>query len=51
MSEDKIIEICELFYYFDSNGKKLYTSNEVFAHVRSKEFGTNKVFIEKNTTN
>ena len=45
MSED-LITTSEIFYYYDNKGKKLYTSNEVFAGVRAKFYGTIKVFIE-----
>ena len=45
MSED-LITIVEIFYYYDDKGRKLYTSNEVFANVRAKFYGTEKVFVE-----
>ena len=45
MSED-LITASEIFYYFDDKGRKLYTSNEVFASVRAKYYGTVKVFVE-----
>lgn len=48
MSEDQIIEDYELFYYYDSNGKKLYTPSEVYASVRARQYGTNKVYLENN---
>lgn len=38
----------EIFYYYDSEGKKLYTPSEVFASVRANQNGTKKVFVEKN---
>jgi hypothetical protein len=47
MSDDLIIT-SEIFYYFDDRGRKLYTSNEVFASVRAKFYGTGKVFVENN---
>ena len=45
MSED-LITTSEIFYYFDDKGRKLYTSNEVFASVRANYYGTMKVFVE-----
>ena len=45
MSED-LITTSENFFYFDDKGRKLYTSNEVFASVRAKFYGTIKVFVE-----
>ena len=45
MSED-LINISEIFYYFDDKGKKLYTSNEVFASDRARYYGTEDVFVE-----
>jgi len=46
MSED-LITTSEIFYYFDDKGRKLYTSNEVFAGVRANFYGTINVFVEK----
>jgi hypothetical protein len=46
MSED-LINISEIFYYFDDKGRKLYTSNEIFASVRANYYGTEDVFVEK----
>ena len=46
MSED-LITTSEIFYYFDNKGRKLYTSNEVFASVRANFYGTINVFVEK----
>lgn len=48
MSEDQTIEVYELFCYFDSNGRKLYTPSEIYANYRARFYGTNKVYIEKN---
>lgn len=47
MSEDQNTEVYELFYYLDSNGRKFYTPSEVFALVRARHFGTNKIYLEK----
>jgi hypothetical protein len=48
MSEDTNVEDYEIFYYFDSQGRKYYTPSEIYASYRAKHYGTNKVYIEKN---
>lgn len=48
MSEDQTIESYEIFYYFDSNGKKFYTPNQTYATIRAKYYMTFEVFVEKN---
>jgi hypothetical protein len=48
MSEDLTIETYEIFYYFDSNGKKYHTPSQVYATLRAKYYGTHKVYVEKN---
>lgn len=48
MSESTETSVVEIFYYYNDKGQKLYTSNEIFANVRAREYGTNKVFLVKN---
>lgn len=48
MSEELKIEENEIFYYYDSNGRKYYTPSLTFARVRAIYFNTEKVFVEKN---
>ncbi len=43
MSEDT--KTVEMYAYF-GNGQELWTSNPTFAEVRSKFYGTNKVYVE-----
>lgn len=35
----------EMFSYF-ADGKELWTSNGMFAEIRAKHYGTNKVYVE-----
>ena len=44
MTVDRLA-VVEIFYYYNDRGQKLYTSNEIFANVRAREYGTNKVFL------
>tara|TARA_R110000868_G_scaffold389637_1_gene658971 strand:- start:161 stop:319 length:159 start_codon:yes stop_codon:yes gene_type:complete len=37
-------------YYYIVNGKQLWTSNELFAHIRANYYGTENVYIEKIST-
>jgi hypothetical protein len=45
MSEE-LTTVVEIFYYFDDKGRKLYTSNEIFAKSRADYYNTQKVFVE-----
>lgn len=38
----------ELFYYYNEEGKKLYTPNQDFAIIQAKNYGTDNVYVEKN---
>ena len=40
------IKIVEMYVYID-NGKKMWTSNLVFAQLRAQYYGTYDVYIEK----
>jgi len=48
MTEEVKVEENEIFYYFDSKGKKYFTPRWIFAHVRANYYNTEKVFLEKN---
>jgi hypothetical protein len=37
-------------YYYIVNGKQLWTSNELFAHIRANHYGSENVYIEKINT-
>ena len=43
MEETKEIEM----YCYIVNGKQIWTSNELFAHIRAEYHGTKNVYIEK----
>jgi len=42
--EDNIIYI---YYYFTKQGKKLWSPNELVAHMRADEHGTTEVYREE----
>lgn len=46
MSED--IKEIEMYAYI-ADGKKLWTSNLMFAQIRAKHYGTNNIYIESTT--
>jgi hypothetical protein len=46
MEETKEIEM----YCYIVNGKQIWTSNELFAHIRAEYHGTKNVYIEKIST-
>jgi|LauGreDrversion4_2_1035121.scaffolds.fasta_scaffold122132_3 hypothetical protein len=48
MTEEIKNEELEIFYYYDSKGKKYFTPNLLFAQVRANYYNTIKVFVEKN---
>lgn len=48
MSENEIVDVYEIFYYFDDKGRKLYTPSEIYARFRADFFGTKKVYVEIN---
>lgn len=41
------VENIPLYGYKNNKGVVLWTSNEIFARVRSDFYGTNDIFIEK----
>lgn len=44
--ETKEIEM----YFYIADGKELWTSNQTFAELRAKFYGTDKVYVKKHTT-
>ena len=45
------MEVTQLFGYRNDKGILLWTSNELFARIRSEFYGTNDIFIESELPN